>query len=73
MQEDQVAELGREYHELKAKLDRVRDQLRDAILADAKKGARTMDLARRSGYEREIIRRILKKARDAGELPPLSD
>ena len=50
----------------RAKVDRAREQLHAAIVAEYAAGARQVDLARRTGYARETIRRILR----AGGIEP---
>lgn len=46
----------------RAKVEETRRQLADSIAAEYADGARVGDLARRTGYNRESIRRILRAA-----------
>lgn len=59
--------LGRKHKRLQDELEEIREQLADAIRAEAENGATWMELANRSGYKStETIRRILRpEARDA--------
>jgi hypothetical protein len=52
--------------ERKADVPRIRKRLHGAIVAAARAGARPVDLAQTTGYNRESIRRILR----AGGIEP---
>lgn len=45
-----------------SKVDRAREQLHAEIVAEYRRGVRVGELARRTGYNRETIRRILRGA-----------
>ena len=48
--------------EARARVERARQALHEAIVTEYGRGARQVDLVKRTGYTRETIRRILRAA-----------
>lgn len=67
--DDDLARIGAAYRRAKTKADDLYEQLKDAVINEYKAGAGTMDIARRTGQDRELIRRMRVAAEKAGLLP----
>jgi len=59
----EVKAIAARYERAKSRYEGVRDELRAAVVAKLRAGARPADLSRDSGWDREYLRR-LKKAAD---------
>ncbi|PRY35294.1 hypothetical protein [Umezawaea tangerina] len=69
MDDDTLARIGRAYRSAKTRADRLHAELKDEVVAAYRRGEKTMDIARRCGQDRELVRRIRKAAEDDGRLP----
>lgn len=67
--DDDLARISAAYRRAKTKADELYEQLRDAVIEQYKAGVGTMDIARRTGQDRELIRRMRVAAERAGVLP----
>lgn len=68
MDEDEIQRIGRAWKRTKDRADALYDDLHEAVVAGWNAGIPTMTLADRSGLAREIVRRTLKAAEEAGRL-----
>jgi len=62
----EVRALAARYDRAKTRYEELRDELRAAVVAELRAGARPADISRASGWDREYLRR-LKAAADAAE------
>jgi hypothetical protein len=72
MEEDDLVRLGRAYRRARAHAEKLHAELKAAVVDAYRRGERTMDIARKVGLDRELVRRIRKAAEDADELPKLA-
>ena len=70
MSKDQLAQLGSAYRRSKATAESHHAALKDAIIQAYRAGVGTVEIARRTGQDRESVRRIRVVAENAGLLPP---
>lgn len=66
MTDDEIARLkrlGRDYHKTNERAAALRKQLREALIDAKTGGMRTIDISRYSGYDREMVRRIVRNAK----------
>lgn len=68
MDEEQIERLGRSWKRTRERADTLYTELHEAVVAGWNAGIPTMTLAARSGLAREIVRRTLKAADEAGRL-----
>lgn len=66
--EPELERAGRAYTAAREIADRAQSDLKVAVVQAYREGVGTMEIARRSGQAREVIRRIRVAAERAGEL-----
>lgn len=67
--EDELERAGRAYTAAREITEGAQATLKAEVVKAYKAGGKTMDIVRRSGQDREVIRRIRVAAEKAGELP----
>lgn len=72
MPEDKLAKAGAAYRRARQAVDERHNALKDVVIEAYRADVKTMDIARRTGMDRELIRRIRVAAEDAGLLPKSS-